>query len=91
MDALIYGLEELVPFEFKDNSYCFYGVKYWRNWWRIFTKNRQKICLPMLVFPFDFVLGTHNGQHKAFSAAELWAEALQIDIKTEFNQCIIHN
>ena len=51
----------------------------------------KKICLPMLVFLFDFVLGTHNGQHKAFSASELWAEALQIDIKTEFNQCIIHN
>ena len=22
--------------EFKDNTHCFYGIKYWRNWWQSF-------------------------------------------------------
>ena len=32
MDTLISGLEDFVPFEFKNNSHCFYGMKYGRNW-----------------------------------------------------------
>ena len=31
MDTLISGLEEFIPFEFKSNFHCFYGMKYWRN------------------------------------------------------------
>ena len=35
----ISGMQVFVPFECKDNSHCFCGMKYWKNWQPI-----KKIC-----------------------------------------------
>ena len=34
--------EAKIIIEFKKNSHCFYGMKYWRNWWAESAVKKQK-------------------------------------------------